>query len=90
MPAVSQAQRAYLATHFGKAWMAKHHFDNTGPLPQHVGSAQGANERAVKRGKQHPKHHTRKPNSAAKAAAAGPIYQTAQQERIAKYALGKA
>lgn len=36
MPAKSQAQRAYLAQHFGVAWMREHHFDNKGPLPKHV------------------------------------------------------
>lgn len=36
MPAKSQAQRGYLASHFGAAWMRKHHFDNEGPLPEHV------------------------------------------------------
>ena len=35
-PAVSQAQRGYLAEHFGPAWMAKHHFNNKGKLPAHV------------------------------------------------------
>jgi hypothetical protein len=36
VPAKSQAQRGYLASHFGAAWMRKHHFDNEGPLPEHV------------------------------------------------------
>jgi hypothetical protein len=36
MPAVSQAQRAYLAAHFGIAWMKQHGFDNPGKLPAHV------------------------------------------------------
>lgn len=37
MPAKSQAQRGYLASHFGVAWMRRHHYDNKGHLPQHVG-----------------------------------------------------
>ena len=36
MPARSEAQRKYLAVHFGKAWMKRHGFDNTGPLPKRV------------------------------------------------------
>lgn len=36
MPAVSQAQRAYLNAHFGHSWVKEHHFDNPGPLPEHV------------------------------------------------------
>lgn len=36
MPAVSQAQRAYLNVRFGHAWVKKHHFDNRGKLPPHV------------------------------------------------------
>lgn len=36
MPAKSQAQRAYLFATFGAAWVKKHHFDNPGPLPEHV------------------------------------------------------
>ena len=39
MPAKSQAQRAYLYMHFGKAWVKKHHFDNPGKLPEHVARA---------------------------------------------------
>lgn len=35
MPAVSQAQRGYLASKFGVAWMRRHHFDNPGPLPSY-------------------------------------------------------
>lgn len=33
MPAKSQAQRKYLAWHFGSEWMKKHGYDNKGPLP---------------------------------------------------------
>lgn len=36
MPAKSQAQRGYLGSHFGAAWMRLHHYDNKGPLPKHV------------------------------------------------------
>ena len=36
MPAVSQAQRAYLNARFGHAWVVEHHFDNKGKLPEHV------------------------------------------------------
>lgn len=36
MPAVSQAQRGYLAHKFGPEWMKKHHYDNKGKLPAHV------------------------------------------------------
>lgn len=36
MPAVSQAQRAYLNAKFGHAWVKKHGFDNPGKLPRHV------------------------------------------------------
>jgi hypothetical protein len=36
MPAKSQAQRGYLAEHFGPDWMKEHHFDNPGKLPEHV------------------------------------------------------
>ncbi len=37
MPAKSQAQRGYLNAHFGHQWVKKHHFDNKGKLPAHVG-----------------------------------------------------
>jgi hypothetical protein len=36
MPAVSQAQRAYLNAKFGHAWVKKHGFDNKGRLPRHA------------------------------------------------------
>ncbi len=36
MPAKSQAQRGYLATHFGVPWMRRHHFNNKGKLPKYV------------------------------------------------------
>lgn len=41
MPAKSQAQRGFLANKFGKAWMKKHHMDNKGKLPKHVGRKKG-------------------------------------------------
>lgn len=37
MPAVSQAQRELLNAKFGHEWVKKHHFDNKGKLPAHVG-----------------------------------------------------
>ena len=36
MPAKSEAQRRYLYSRFGKAWMKRHHFDNKGHLPKHA------------------------------------------------------
>jgi len=36
MPAVSQAQRAFIFAKFGKAFAKQHHFDNKGPLPRYV------------------------------------------------------
>lgn len=36
MPAQSEAERRYLNAKFGHAWVKRHHFDNTGPLPAHV------------------------------------------------------
>ena len=41
MPAVSQAQRGYLASHFGAAWMRAHHFDNKGKLPKRASKPKG-------------------------------------------------
>ena len=49
MPAVSQAQRAYLNWHFGHAWVKRHHFDNKGKLPARVGPKRKKAKR--KRGK---------------------------------------
>lgn len=49
MPAVSQAQRGYLAAHFGKAWMRRHHFDNPGPLPAHKKKPDDAKTEAHKK-----------------------------------------
>ncbi len=36
MPALSEAQRAYLNMHFGHEWVKAHHFDNKGKLPARV------------------------------------------------------
>lgn len=36
MPAKSEAERAFLEINKGHTWMKEHHFDNKGPLPQHV------------------------------------------------------
>jgi hypothetical protein len=36
MPAVSEAERRYLNMKFGHKWVKRHHFDNTGKLPDHV------------------------------------------------------
>jgi hypothetical protein len=49
MPAVSQAERGYLASKFGSAWMKEHGFDNKGKLPYHV-----------RKGKKKPKAKARK------------------------------
>jgi hypothetical protein len=37
MPAKSEAQRRLLYSKFGAAWVKRHHFDNKGKLPEHVG-----------------------------------------------------
>lgn len=37
MPAKSEAQRAYLYSHFGKEWVEAHHFNTPGKLPARVG-----------------------------------------------------
>ena len=50
MPAKSQAQRAYLYSHFGADWVKAHHFDNKGKLPAHVGRKKGK-ARGGKRGR---------------------------------------
>lgn len=39
MPAKSEAQRRYLYATKGAAWVRRHHFDNEGKLPEHVGTA---------------------------------------------------
>ena len=41
MPAVSQAQRGYLAHKFGVDWMREHHFTNKGKLPKYVHAQRG-------------------------------------------------
>jgi hypothetical protein len=38
MPAESEAQRKWAFGAKGAAWAKKHHFDNKGKLPEHVGS----------------------------------------------------
>jgi hypothetical protein len=91
MPFVSKAQQRKFYSDpklrkFAAEWSAA--TPDMAALPEHVGSAKGANERAVARGKKHPKAHTRKPQSAANAK--GPIYQTSEQEGIAKRALRRA
>lgn len=50
MPAVSQAQRGYLAARFGPAWMKRHHFDNKGKLPQHVARREALRRMRKKKG----------------------------------------
>lgn len=50
MPAKSQAQRAYLNMKFGHAWVKKHHFDNKGKLPAHVGKKKSKPRKAKKVG----------------------------------------
>jgi len=52
MPAESQAQRNYLNMRFGHGWVKKHHFDNKGKLPYHVGDKR----RGKKRMKPNSKH----------------------------------
>lgn len=42
MPARSQAQRAYLYSRFGAAWVKAHGFDNPGKLPARVGKKRKA------------------------------------------------
>ena len=50
MPAVSQAQRAYLNATKGHAWVKKHHFDNKGKLPAHVGKRRKGKRGRSKKG----------------------------------------
>lgn len=47
MPAVSQAQRAYLNRKFGHAWVKAHHFDNPGKLPAYVRKKKRRRQTAV-------------------------------------------
>jgi hypothetical protein len=49
MPAVSQAQRAYLNATKGHAWVKRHHYDNKGPLPAHVGDRSRGTAKAGRR-----------------------------------------
>jgi hypothetical protein len=53
MPAVSQAQRAYLNAKFGHDWTKRHGFDNKGKLPRHKrkpSSRRHLYEKAMSRG----------------------------------------
>ena len=50
MPAKSQAQRGYLAEHFGADWMKKHHFDNKGKLPENISDKSSHKSQNVPRG----------------------------------------
>lgn len=45
IPARSEAQRRYLYSRFGAAWVRKHHFDTKGPLPARVGKKKKAKKR---------------------------------------------
>lgn len=52
MPARSEAQRRYLYSKFGAAWVKRHHFDNRGKLPGHVANSNAlmsAHKRKAKR-----------------------------------------
>lgn len=49
MPAVSEAQRRLLNAKMGHAWVKRHHFDNKGPLPMHVGLVKRHRRRRRKR-----------------------------------------
>lgn len=48
MPVKSQAQRGYLNAKFGHAWVKRHHFDNKGKLPAHVGGGKAKKGKAMK------------------------------------------
>jgi len=48
VPAVSQAQRAYLNARFGHAWVKAHHFDNPGKLPSHVQQGRPISKKKLK------------------------------------------
>lgn len=45
MPAKSEAQRRYLYSRFGAAWVKRHHFDNEGKLPKHALAKAAAGKR---------------------------------------------
>lgn len=47
MPAKSEAQRRYLAAHFGPAWMRDHGYDNSGKLPARVGKGKAVKKKAM-------------------------------------------
>lgn len=48
MPAKSQAQRAYLNSHFGHEWVKEHGFDNKGKLPARKGKKAVKKKKAKK------------------------------------------
>jgi hypothetical protein len=50
MPAVSQAQRAYLNMKFGHKWVKEHGFDNRGKLPAHVAKKSKKSKSKMHRG----------------------------------------
>lgn len=56
MPAKSQAQRAYLNSKFGHAWVKEHGFGNKGKLPGHVKKKSKKSKKRVAK-----KKATRKP-----------------------------
>jgi hypothetical protein len=47
MPAKSEAQRRLLNAKFGHAWVKRHHFDNPGKLPEHVGDKKKPKKKAT-------------------------------------------
>lgn len=51
MPAMSQAQRAYLNARFGHAWVKAHGFDNKGKLPGHVQKPKAKKPKGARRGR---------------------------------------
>lgn len=59
MPAVSQSQREWAFANKGAAWAREHHFDNKGPLPDHVKGSKAANARAARRRVRRRKHAAR-------------------------------
>lgn len=56
MPAMSEAQRRALNAKFGHDWVKRHHFDNSGPLPERAGKKGSLHEK-MQRG---PKKRKRK------------------------------
>lgn len=47
MPAKSQAQRAYLYSHFGASWVKAHGFNNRGKLPARVAKKKAKRKRKI-------------------------------------------